>query len=321
MVVSVPCETAVAFLAEVSLRSERFARSRLFAEWAFRGHGNDDYALIPRALRKGDIGEFARLADIPPGVDPTLANNAAQAFAESTLLFNFYSIADQVGLAVPGDSFDFRSWFSKSHDTLRKIAQGKTYEDVGIWPPNELIDLMALARHHGLPTRLLDWTYSPDIATYFAAKDACENPNPEGEKKLAVWAINRVAFTAGQRHGKTGGGNAPVEFVVPPRATDENLRAQSGLFSLSRIREVEIATPVDRRALDQRDFPGRATGPYLGRVPVFFHFTLPQSEAAELLWRLFREGTHGARCFPGFDGVAATMTESLHWRRFLKKGG
>lgn len=51
-------------------------------------------------------------------------------------------------------------------------------------PPKEddHLEWLALLRHHGGPTRLLDFTFSPFIATYFALEGA--------EKDSAVWAIN-----------------------------------------------------------------------------------------------------------------------------------
>ena len=53
-------------------------------------------------------------------------------------------------------------------------------------PNNEnIVEWLGLMRHHGAPTRLLDWTYSFFIAVYFAI----ENP-AEKEDKYCVWAIN-----------------------------------------------------------------------------------------------------------------------------------
>jgi hypothetical protein len=63
--------------------------------------------------------------------------------------------------------------------SFRKYAARNSVQGDFVW------NWLSLAKHHGLPTRLLDWTYSPYVAMHFATHD----PKHQ-EEDAAIWCVD-----------------------------------------------------------------------------------------------------------------------------------
>jgi hypothetical protein len=99
-------------------------------------------------------------------------------------------------------SFAFRGMSDASYDlktSLMQLGDGydrneghilrnfRKYARRGDVPDDSVWNWLALAQHHGLPSRLLDWTYSPCVAMHFVTEDL-ERSNTDG----IIWCVDYV---------------------------------------------------------------------------------------------------------------------------------
>lgn len=70
------------------------------------------------------------------------------------------------------------------HRNFHKYSINELPNDCNFW------DLITIAQHHGLPTRLLDWTFSPYVALHFATEDFSRY-----DSDGAIWCIDFIEAT------------------------------------------------------------------------------------------------------------------------------
>jgi hypothetical protein len=196
---------------------------------------------------------------------------------------------------------------------FRKYARRDSVEHDTLW------NWLALAKHHGLPTRLLDWSFSPFVAMHFATS----NLNRYDED-ATIWAVRFVQ----------------VHDLLPENAR-ASLDDQSGsLFTVEMLAEA-IPDPLKLSDLSDEDFviffePPSIDERIVNQFALFSVMSDPEGRLelwlaehpqlykkivipAGLKWeirdKLDQANVTERVLFPGLDGISRWLTRHYNQRR------
>ncbi len=178
---------------------------------------------------------------------------------------------------------------------------------LGREPANDWEHLVS-AQHHGAPTRLLDWTYSPLVAAFFATRQG-------GDCDRVVWRLDwqpvHEKFSLPPRSlmpselggmFEKGAHFSPWELfdardrhafaaLIEPPSLDTRLVTQSAVFTLSSDKTMSFDRFLIAHGLEK----------------TLTKFVIDAKDVAPVRDQLDLVGMDERRLFPDLDGVAASL--------------
>ena len=139
-------------------------------------------------------------------------------------------------------------------------------------------ELLALAQHHGLPTRFLDWSRNPLVAAYFAVEE-------DHSYDSIIYAFHHKTFINTEKNPDPFKRKKIGKFI--PNHITPRITAQAGLFTI----HPDPRIPLESKGIQR--------------------WIIPNSFRKKLKQILYNYGIHRASLFPDLDGIS----KHISWLR------
>lgn len=219
-----------------------------------------------------------------------------------------------------------KDWWAMEAGLMRQF-QRRAHHYLATPPSKKSwLEWLALMRHYGAPTRLLDWSYSYYVAAFFALERA--------DGPCAVWAID--ADWMAKR----------CERRLPAKewkrwSDDKNMEQEGtfeSLFLRSRTTKTSYAVAVNPMRLNERHSVQQGIFTFAGDLARTFEENLASlfdgvklpsdrfrkyvldfdlAERSEAILKLSRMNISSTSLYPGLDGYARSLQVALAWPEIL----
>ena len=188
-------------------------------------------------------------------------------------------------------------------------------------------NLFALMQHYGSRTPLLDWTFDPLVAVYFAAISAVRyvvetHKQLLGYQKefginditikchmdkilsssLSIWALKRNNREI----------NKEMYMILPGYRNNYNLSAQKGIFTF--VEPENNTDGINTRTIDEI-FKKSVNS--INPESELIQFNIKYNHLQEILQYLFKNGINANKLFPGYTGAVKTIEELELYYEFV----